>query len=69
MAEILYTNNIVDEEEEEKNDEVQPPSSLYQKMPLARCYTYSEMTTKHSYQQYTVDPCWTPLMRSWPREI
>ena len=39
------------------------------KMPLASCYTYSEMMTKHSCQQYTADPCWIPLMRSWPWEI
>ena len=46
MAEILYKNKIV-EEEEAKDDEERPPSTLYQKMPLASCYTYSEMTTKH----------------------
>ena len=38
-------------------------------MPLASCDTYSEMTTKHNCQQYTANPCWTPLTRSWPQEI
>ena len=33
MAEILYINKIVDEEEEAKDDEVRPPSALYQKFP------------------------------------
>ena len=43
--------------------------SLYQKCPLADCYTNSEIMTKHSCWQYIADPCWTPLTRSWPREI
>ena len=34
MAEIIYINKNVDEEEEEaKDDEVRPPSALYQKCP------------------------------------
>ena len=66
MAEILYINKTVDEEEEAKDDEVRPPSALYQKFPLASCYTDLEMTTKHNCQQYTADPCWTPLTKSWP---
>jgi hypothetical protein len=57
MAEILYINKIVDEEEEAKDDEVQPPSVLYQKMPLASCYIDSKIATKHNCQQYIIDPC------------
>lgn len=57
MAKILYINKTVNEEEEAKDNEVWPPSALYQKMPLVSYYTYSEMTTKHSCQQYTTDPC------------
>ena len=34
MAKIIYTNNIVEEEEEAKDDEVRPPSALYQKNAL-----------------------------------
>ena len=43
--------------------------SLYQKFPLVDCYINSKITTKHSCQQYTANPCWTPLTRSWPQEI
>ena len=67
MVEILYINKTVDEEEEEaKDDEVRPPSAMYKKMPLACYYIDSEMMNKNNYQQYTTDPCWTPLTRSWP---
>ena len=69
MAEILYTNNTVNEEEEAKDDEVRPPSALYQKCPWQTIYKDLEIATKNNCQQYTADPCWTLLTRSWPREI
>ena len=41
---------VVDEEEEAKDDEMQLQSVPVQKCPLADCYIYSEITTKHSCQ-------------------
>ena len=66
----LYINTVIGEEEEEvKDDEMRPLSVPVPKMPMVGCYINSEIMTKHSCQQYTADPCWTPLTRSWPREI
>ena len=68
MAETLYKIITISCEKEVKDDEKQPRLVLYQKRPW-RADIYSEITTKHSCQTYTTNPCETQLTRSWSQKI